>query len=187
MTQFRAQSIKSAYFPAALHRFVRYLVLSCCTGVLLGFTSLPNVRAGEYPYAFYECTGPNRFVVMTDGKECELKAFATESNAIARDSLQALPASILYPNSKGKIILVGKYDATTRLFTLKHWTLPVPFIEWQKMDRIGGAEKVTRYSLTRKDFQISKNPANGSFDPDSKMFNPRHFIRKIEPGDVNDD
>ena len=95
---------------------------------------------------------------------------------MALGSLYALSPRVLYPNSKGKIILVGDYDAQTQLFKLDHWYLRVPFIEITLENRVQMPEEIKeirRISLERTDFAKERD-----FDPTALNFDPKKYERK---------
>lgn len=135
--------------------------------------------AKEYGYVFYESTGPNQYILI-DSRELPFRFDEAQSDKSALESLRALSARILYPNSKGgRIILVGDYDGRTQLFRLEHWYLRVPFIEVTLEDRLQMPEEVkeiSRVSLERSDFENRRD-----FDPQALEFDPKKYVRKEGP------
>ena len=91
----------------------------------------------------------------------------------------SLKASILYGNRDGKsITLVGAFQARTHIFTLKHWYLRVPFVEWADKDETHLSHQVNRRvrrTLRREDFEKREE-----FDPYDKRFDPLSFSRQLK-------
>jgi hypothetical protein len=135
--------------------------------------------AKEYGYVFYESTGQNQYLLI-DTREVPFRFDEAHSDKSALESLRALSARILYPNSKGgRIILVGDYDGRTQLFRMEHWYLRVPFIELTLEDRFQLPEEITeisRVSLERSDFESRRD-----FDPNALEFDPKKYERKESP------
>ena len=151
----------------------KYLLL------LLQLTSLAGCgerwSAKEYGYVFYESTGQNQYILI-DSSEVPFRFDEGSSDKMALGSLSALSPRVLYPNSKGKIILVGDYDAGTQMFKLKHWYLRVPFIEITLEDRPQlpqEIKEISRMSLERTDFAKERN-----FDPTALDFDPKKYERR---------
>jgi hypothetical protein len=98
---------------------------------------------------------------------------------MALHALISLKASIVYGNGDGKSInLVGEFRARTHVFTLKHWYLRVPFVEWAVKDETHIPHQVNRrvrHTLRREDFEKREE-----FDPYDKGFDPLSFTRQLK-------
>ena len=82
-------------------------VLLLCVGL---FTACDRSKTmHEYGYVFQESTGENHYVLM-EGRKVLVKIIVADApNQMALKSLQALKASVLYPNAAGdKIFLRGE-------------------------------------------------------------------------------
>jgi hypothetical protein len=115
--------------------FILPLSLLC----VLAFLSIQDgwceeAAPAEYAYVFYESTFHNQNIVV-DGREVPIQLDRERSDAEALRSLRALKWNVLYPNSEGKIHLVGylgpeierPYGERVNLFILLDWYLPAPF------------------------------------------------------------
>jgi len=71
----------------------------------------------EYGYVFQESTGQNQYILM-EGRRVPVKTFVADaSNQVGLKSLQALKASVLYPNNDGDRVFVrGEYDQQSQTF-----------------------------------------------------------------------
>lgn len=113
-----------------------------------------TTAAKEYKYYFMETTGANQYIIE-DGKEYWIRFDEENSNKNALESLYALKWNVLYPNSEGKIIIVGMFDKKkgmfpphapgrampppdnrTGLFRLEEWYLKAPFEYWDANEEI---------------------------------------------------
>jgi hypothetical protein len=145
-----------------------FLIASCFTSA----RGQPN----EYGYIFYESTGQNQFILI-GRREVPVTFDRIGSDRIALHALRSLKASILYGNSNGRsIILVGEFQARTHVFTLTHWYIRTPFVEWVVKDETHVPHqfnKKLRQTLRREDFQKDEG-----FDPYDAGFDPRSFSRR---------
>lgn len=118
----------------------------------------PPVTLQAYPYYFYESTGPNNFI-MRDGTEHNFTFDREDSDPDALEALDALKWNVVYPNSKGKITLIGTHHPDQGTFSLQHWTLATPFDKYVGDNPL--AEPVfltTRVALVPDDFdQVIKH------------------------------
>jgi hypothetical protein len=133
-------------------------------------------QANEYGYVFYESTGPNQFILV-GRRQVPITFNQTGSDRIALHALMSLKPSILYGNSDGRsITLVGEFQKRTQIFTLRHWYIRTPFVEWAVKDKNHiphQAYRRLRHSLKREDFQTSEK-----FNPYDKAFDPLIFTRR---------
>jgi hypothetical protein len=129
----------------------------------------------EYGYIFQETTGQNQYIVV-DSQRLPIR-FADTSNKMALQSLRALKPSVLYGNCDGKnMFVVGEYDSASHSFSLDHWYLKVPFVEFAVEDETQvphKVNKVNRTSLERSDFE-----RKGGFDPLNPSFDPHLFEKR---------
>jgi hypothetical protein len=130
----------------------------------------------EYGYIFQESTGQNQYILV-GRRRMPITFDKAGSDRIALHALMSLKPSILYGNSRGRsITLLGEYEAQTGVFTLRHWYLRTPFVEWAVKDESRVPHQVTkkvRRFLNREDFTKDER-----FDPYDKRFNPASFIRR---------
>ncbi len=124
----------------------------------------------EYPHYFYESTFHNLNIMM-DGKEVPINFDREHSDPEALRSFDALKWNILYPNSKGKIRVIGylgqeierPYGERVHLFVLLDWYLPAPFeyVYIKNKEEALPFEYATRIkpALDREDFKTDiSNP-----------------------------
>ena len=130
----------------------------------------------EYGYVFLESTGQNQFALI--GRTRVPIIFdQTASDQVALLALMSMKPSILYGNGNGRrIILSGEFQAQTHVFTLRHWYIRTPFVEWAVKDESHIPHQIRkrmRNTLTREDFQKSE-----TFDPFDNRFDPLSFTRR---------
>jgi hypothetical protein len=129
----------------------------------------------EYGYVFTESTGQTEYILV-DSQELPI-FFNDRSNKMAVQSLRALKPSVLYGNCDGKnMFVVGEYDSASHSFSLDHWYLKVPFVEFAVEDETQvphKVNKVNRTSLERSDFE-----RKGGFDPLNPSFDPHLFEKR---------
>ena len=143
----------------------------------LGLLILLHVSAahGEtYEYHFYESTGPNQAVVV-NGEEVYIEFDKEKSEQLAFKSFWALIPGVLYPNSHGRIRLIGDLNLKTKVFVLKDWYLSSPYTFWEMHEGPDiPTTKRIRTTLLRSDFVAT----NRDFDPNQPGFHPADHVRR---------
>ena len=144
-----------------------FLIATCLT--------YAHGQANEYGYIFHESTGQNQFILI-GRRRVPITFDQTGSDQIALHALMSLNPSILYGNGDGRsMTLVGEFQARMHIFTLRHWYIRMPFVEWAVKDETHIPHQVdrrVRHTLRREDFRKSKE-----FDPYDKGFDPLSFSR----------
>jgi hypothetical protein len=101
----------------------------------------------------------HRQFILIRRREVPFTFDQTGSNQIALHSLMTLKPSILYGNSDGRsITLIGEFQERTGMFTVRHWYIRTPFVEWIVRDESRIPHQVyrrLRHALKREDFQTS--------------------------------
>ena len=147
------------------------------TAVALGLLILLHFGAAHaeiYEYHFHESTGPNQ-AVMVNGEEVSIEFDKEKSEPLAFKSFGALIPGVLYPNSHGRIHLIGELDLKTKVFVLKDWYLLAPFTFWEMHDGPDiPTTKRIRTTLLRSDFVAT----NREFDPTQPGFRPADHVRR---------
>lgn len=95
----------------------------------LGPRGEPPFTLQAYPYHYHEATYSKQLIQIA-GVDHEIQIDRVTSDPEALNALYALKWNVLYPNSKGKITLIGTHDPNEGTFSLQHWTLETPFIEY---------------------------------------------------------
>lgn len=133
----------------------------------------------EYEYYFLAGTTGVSTYIIEDGERYWIEFDKNNSNRDAVESLYALKWNVLYPNSKGKIVIIGTFDKKTYgqnlkipkkiergvgyprpepvgLFKLQDWYLNAPFEYWYADEKIDPADiKIrSKSSLDKDDFKI---------------------------------
>lgn len=99
--------------------------------VLLASCVFGEAESKEYVLNYLVgATGYNLYIKDENG---EVKYFYFDKNRSSRQSLDAwdkLKWNVAYPNSKGKIRIIGFLDEKGKVFVLRKWALESPFTVW---------------------------------------------------------